>query len=100
MVELRFSNEAVADLDDIWAYTLLTWSETQAEKYYNQLIAACRLIASNPTVHGRRYPSVGNDVTGYPCGRHVIFYRILEDGAVEITRILHERMDLPNRLKN
>ena len=31
--------------------------------------------------------------------RHFVIYRILKSGIIEITRILHERMDLPNRLQ-
>ncbi|MFO7673877.1 MAG: type II toxin-antitoxin system RelE/ParE family toxin [Lutibacter sp.] len=30
--------------------------------------------------------------------RHIIFYRILNENDVEITRILHERMDLKRRI--
>jgi len=30
--------------------------------------------------------------------RHIIFYRTLNENYVEITRILHERMDLKKRI--
>jgi plasmid stabilization system protein ParE len=29
----------------------------------------------------------------YPSGSHVLFYRQMADGGVDIVRILHERMD-------
>lgn len=31
-------------------------------------------------------------------GRHIIFYRKIEENEVEITRILHDQMDLKNRI--
>jgi len=34
MAKLKFTNNAVKDLTDIWSYTLDTWSENQADKYY------------------------------------------------------------------
>jgi toxin ParE1/3/4 len=33
-------------------------------------------------------------------GRHVAFYRLADDGTVGVVRILHERMDLPTRLRD
>ena len=35
---------------------------------------------------------------GYPCGKHVIFYRVLSQTKVRIARILHEMMDFPRHL--
>jgi toxin ParE1/3/4 len=35
---------------------------------------------------------------GVKTNRHIIFYRKPSEEYVEITRILHERMDLKNRL--
>ncbi|RLC87435.1 MAG: type II toxin-antitoxin system RelE/ParE family toxin, partial [Chloroflexi bacterium] len=38
---------------------------------------------------------------GLRVGRHIVFYRKIqfEGKEIEITRILHERMDLKNRVK-
>jgi toxin ParE1/3/4 len=36
---------------------------------------------------------------GFKAGRHIIFYRRIENAEVEITRILHEKMDLKSRIK-
>jgi len=35
---------------------------------------------------------------GLKVGRHIIFYRKLDDNMVEITRILHEQMDLKSKM--
>ena len=37
---------------------------------------------------------------GYQSDKHIIFYFHKESSIIEITRILHERMDLKNRLKD
>jgi toxin ParE1/3/4 len=31
-------------------------------------------------------------------GRHVIYYRVADDGIVEILRILHDRMEVSSKL--
>jgi toxin ParE1/3/4 len=34
MKRFKFTNLALKDLFDIWNYTVLTWSERQADNYY------------------------------------------------------------------
>ena len=34
MAKYRFTRKAVEDLSDIWHYTLETWSQKQADRYY------------------------------------------------------------------
>jgi len=41
---------------------------------------------------------VTENIFGFKAGRHIIFYRKIEENEVEITRILHEQMDLKNRI--
>jgi toxin ParE1/3/4 len=36
----------------------------------------------------------------FPVESHTIFYKVAADGIVTIVRILHQRMDISNRLKN
>ena len=92
MAEIRFTRKAVEDLSDIWNYTADMWSEQQANTYYELLIASCRKLAGNPVLFGREYKELGEKVN-----KHIVFYRILDDGIMEVVRILHERMDLSNR---
>jgi toxin ParE1/3/4 len=49
MAEFKLTNKAIADLANIWNYTFDTWSENQADKYYEMLISAWGEIAANPT---------------------------------------------------
>ncbi|MFT5581217.1 MAG: toxin ParE1/3/4 [Psychromonas sp.] len=98
MAKFKLTNIAVKDLSDIWSYTVETWSESQADKYYKLIINACSVIAKKPQI-GKVYPEIYPDLKGKLSSKHVIFYRVMEDKTIEITRILHERMDLKNKLK-
>lgn len=98
MADLLFSNKAVEDLTDIWNYTVETWSEAQADKYYTLLINTCRQIADSPRLPGKEYSEIMAGLFGYRTGKHIVFYRQVSECAVEIVRILHERMDLKNRI--
>ena len=98
MAKYRLTNKAVEDLADIWNYTFDKWSERQADDYYNMLIASCQKITTNPQLFGRRYDEISDGLRGFKAGKHLLFYRILGSGDVEIIRILHERMDLRNRM--
>lgn len=97
MAEIWVARKAVEDLSDIWNYTADKWSERQADTYYRLLIASCRKLAGNPVLFGREYKELGEKAYGFKVNKHIIFYRIPADGAIEVVRILHERMDLSNR---
>ena len=91
------TNKAVADLNEIWEYTLENWSENQADRYYDMLLGICQDIADNPEL-GKNYDGIKSDLFGLKANQHVIFYRKSEVNPIEITRILHERMDLKKRI--
>ena len=97
MAKYKLTNKAVEDLSKIWAYTFEVWSEQQADKYYNGLISNCQEIAENPDL-GNNYEGISKQLLGIKTNRHIIFYRTLSKSYVEITRILHERMDLKKRI--
>lgn len=98
MAKFYFTRKAVEDLSAIWNYTLEEWSEEQADKYYGMLVASCRKLAENPVLFGRRYEEIADNLYGCKSQKHIIFYRIVENDAVEVVRILHERMDLKNKI--
>lgn len=93
MTGYLISKKALADLRNIWNYTVDAWSEGQADVYFKHLIQAFEYIACNPTSSGHSYEDVKKGILGYHMGKHVIFYRILKSGTVRIVRVLHERMD-------
>ncbi len=97
MAKYVLTNKAVEDLTGIWEYTIEKWSEQQADKYFNLLLDSCQDIANNPEL-GKNYDGITKDLYGLKTNRHIVFYRKRINQPVEITRILHERMDLKNRL--
>lgn len=97
MAKYKLTNKAVEDLAEIWNYTFDKWSEQQADKYYEMLISICEDIAINPSL-GKHYEGITQNLLGIRANRHVIFYRIIEDNYIEITRFLHGRMDLKKQV--
>jgi toxin ParE1/3/4 len=90
------SKKAVADLEEIWLYTVEKWSGEQADRYYFLIFDEINFICGNVDT-GK---SMNHIRKGYRASKvkfHLIFYRVTND-VVEIIRILHERMDIENRL--
>lgn len=98
MANYILSKKAQEDLRKIWYYTVETWSEKQADIYFQDLIQSLNLIATDPNAVGRSYEDVRTGYRGLRSGRHIIFYRILKNGKARIIRILHERMDFGRHL--
>ncbi|MEP6684305.1 MAG: type II toxin-antitoxin system RelE/ParE family toxin [Parafilimonas sp.] len=98
MAKYRFTNKAVEDLSAIWNYSFEKWSENQADKYYEMLLNCCQQVADNSSF-GKKYEQIINDLLGFKAGRHIIFYHVISKTKIEIIRILHERMDLKNRVR-
>ncbi len=61
------------------------------------LLDICQEIANNPEL-GKKYEGIKSELLGVKANRHIIFYRKLNTHPIEITRILHERMDLKKRI--
>ena len=97
MAKVILRQEAIDDLNDIWTYTFEEWSEKQADKYYAALEFACLQIGENPEL-GKEYDEINSNLFGLRTGKHIIFYQIINKQEIEIIRILHERMDLKNRI--
>ena len=99
MAKYRFTNKAVKDLEDIWNYTVETWSERQADVYYELLINFCQHIADHPEL-GKRYDEIAKDLRGCIANKHVIFYKVISQDEIEVVRILHGRMDVKSRISD
>ena len=99
MGKYKLTTKAVDDLTQIWNYTLNKWSENQADKYYQMLLDNFNEVANNPDL-GKNYSGVIENLLGFRAGRHIIFYREIEENEIEIIRILYEQMDLKNRIKD
>ncbi|SCY78500.1 type II toxin-antitoxin system RelE/ParE family toxin [Flavobacterium caeni] len=97
MAKFHFTNRALNDLIDIWDYTVEEWSQNQAEKCYNLIMASCMDLANNPQL-GKSYKITSIDVLGYKCGEHIIFYREISKNEIETARVLHGMMDLKSKI--
>ena len=97
MAKVILRQKAIDDLNDIWEYTFEKWSEKQADKYYATIKLACNGIGENPDV-GKEYDGISKDLLGLKSEKHIIFYKLISNDKIEVTRILHERMDLKKRI--
>lgn len=95
--EYRISAKALEDIDKIWLYTLENWSLNQANHYYRLIYQEIEFIVED--FEGGK--DIGKIKMGYRQLRvksHLIIYKKAEDGIVEIVRVLHQMMDIPNQL--
>ncbi len=97
-LKIIFLEKALEDLEEIWLYTLKNWSLEQADRYHNLIYEEIDFLA--------RKPNFGKDMShlreGYRSSKiksHLIFYKY-SSLEIEIIRILHDTMDVPNRLND
>jgi toxin ParE1/3/4 len=95
-LSIVFHQAAILDLEEIWLYTLETWSAEQADRYHDLLMKEVEFLSRKPN-WGK---NIGDLRAGYFSSKvksHFIFYKF-SSSELEIVRILHENMDIPNRL--
>ena len=90
--------EAIQDLEEIWFYTFTSWSQEQADRYHSLIIKEMEFLATKPQ-SGKILEHVRKGYRSSKVKSHYIFYRITSN-EIEIVRILHENMDIPNRLND
>lgn len=100
MKKLRiiFLEKALEDVEEIWLYTLQNWSLEQADRYHSLIYKEIDFLARNPTF-GK---DMGHLRKGYRSSKiksHLIFYKY-SPLEIEIIRILHDSMDIPNRVND
>jgi len=98
MARYKLTNEAVKDLEEIWIYTYQNWSIEQADRYYNLIIDEIEFLSSNP-LSGRSMDYIKEGYRASKVKSHLVFYKIITNESIEIIRILHQRMDVKNRMK-
>ncbi|MFY8093409.1 MAG: type II toxin-antitoxin system RelE/ParE family toxin [Niveispirillum sp.] len=91
----HLSPAARGDLSDIWNYSVDHWGEAQAERYLPPIQEACERLRERL----REKPLLGSGCDfvrpGYRClpvQSHRLFYRLGDDGHVDVIRILHKAM--------
>lgn len=98
MNKYRISSEAYIDLENIWNYTFDTWSEEQANRYYNLILEEIEYIATHFD-EGRDMDHIEKGYRASKVKSHIIYYKRGTDNITEIIRILHQMMDIENKLK-
>jgi len=91
------SEKANQDIENIWLYTYETWSLEQADRYYNLILDEIEFIAKNFET-GKPVDYI---IKGYRTSlvkSHIIFYKKSRSNVVEIIRVLHQKMDIVNRI--
>ncbi|MFS4454810.1 type II toxin-antitoxin system RelE/ParE family toxin [Maribacter sp. 2304DJ31-5] len=98
-MDFKISIEAENDLEKIWNYTFETWSTEQADRYINLIFEEIEYICEKPK-SGKDFSYVRKNYLGTKVKSHFIFYKVNQkENGIEIIRILHQRMDIENRLK-
>ena len=106
--QLRVSDFAKSDMEDIWYWTAIRYDADQAVKYQALLDQALDDLRLDPErASSIPRPELGLGVrsyhielskfrsgTGIKSPRHVIVYALRRAGEVYILRIVHDRMDL------
>lgn len=94
--EYIISEKALEDLNNIWIYTAENWSKEQADRYYNLIVDEIEFFAQHFET-AKDFSLVRKDYRYSKVKSHLIFFKINDIGAVEVVRILHEKMDIKNR---
>lgn len=95
-LRLVLSPQAEEDFTDILQYTLQVWGEIQMMAYRAVLNDGLEFIRTNPKA-GSMKEQISQQHRFFVVGEHLIAYRE-RDNAIEISRILHGRMDIKNQL--
>jgi len=95
-LKVIFQEEALSDLEEIWLYTFETWSLEQADRYYELIIKEIYFVSKKPKF-GKNLNSLREGYYSTKVKSHFIFYKF-SSTELEIIRILHESVDIPNRL--
>ena len=97
-LKIVIHKQAIDDLEEIWLYTLETWSLEQADRYHGLIFKEIEFLASRPD-HGKHQGHLRKGYRSSQVKAHIIFYKYANN-EIEIIRILHENMDIPNRLSD
>jgi toxin ParE1/3/4 len=97
MPEYIISEKALEDINKIWIYTAENWSVEQADRYYNLIIDEIEYIVDNLDI-ARDFGKIRKSYRYSKVKSHLIFFKKDKANEIEVVRILHERMDIENRL--
>lgn len=91
------SEKANQDIENIWLYTFENWSLEQADRYYNLILDEIEFISEN-FESGKSVDHIKKGYRASIVKSHIIFYKKSRRNIVEIIRVLHQKMDIENRI--
>jgi toxin ParE1/3/4 len=91
------TRKAKADLKSIAAYTQRKWGKSQRYIYTKQFDDVFHMLSNTPDA-GNACNYIKEGYRKFPNSSHLVFYRTLADGEIEIVRILHKRMDAKQQM--
>ena len=97
MPKYIISEKALEDINNIWIYTAENWSVEQANRYYNLIYDEIEYIVKNFEM-ARDFGKIRKSYRYSKVKSHLIFFKKDKTNEIEVVRVLHERMDIENRL--
>ena len=113
MAPFRLARPAQIDLANILETSAERWGAEGRQRYAAVLAAAMRQVAAEPDGPlTRRRPDLRSGIRSFHVRYarrssegatvrkpvHVLYYRVAEEGVIEIIRVLHERMEPSHHL--
>ena len=86
-------------ITEIWHYTDKIWGEKQADKYIRGLYRAIEEAAGNKYLWRKVKHEDVKGIFFIRYEHYFVFFRELSKGVLGVVNVLHENMDIPNRLK-
>jgi toxin ParE1/3/4 len=112
MARFRLARPAQIDLANILATSAQRWGAESRQRYAAVLAAAMRQVADQPEGPlTKKRPELRSGIRSFHIRYtrrsaeedarvrrpvHVLYYRVAQEGVIEIVRVLHERME-PSR---
>jgi toxin ParE1/3/4 len=97
MSKYSISEKALEDINTIWNYTAENWSTHQANRYYNLILDEIEFVAANFET-AKDFGTIRKDYRYSKVKSHLVFFKKTKNNEIEVVRVLHERMDIKNRI--
>lgn len=96
MATVRLTNQARADLRDIWDYLAREAGPETADAQLRRIQSTAEGLAQMPYSAQAR-SDLGSDIRSRRSGSYMIYYRPI-DGGIRVGRVLHGRRDVRSEL--
>ena len=98
MREPLLTDEAMADLEDLWWFIAGRRDEATADRIASSILGKCRSHARFPET-GRSRDELAPGLRSFPASPYVVFYRPVE-GTIQVIRILHGSRDTDSIMRS